>query len=124
MAGLPLQTTCNPDAPDEHLLWALVGMAGPTSQAPLILPVDIMRKWSEHLYRAGFRHHPELQEIKYVPPTIGDNWVVGAAGEWVDINTPLPPETTAPDLSNLTPAEKQVLLDRLMAEQNGSVDNG
>lgn len=120
MAGIPLQATCNPDNPEEHLLWALVGMAGPTSQAPLILPVDIMRQWSKHLYAAGFRHHPEHQTIKYVPPITGNNWVIGAAGDWVDINQPLPPETTAPDTSHLTPDEKQVLLDRLTKEMGGN----
>ena len=31
MAGVPLQPSCDPNDPEEHALWALVGMAGPTS---------------------------------------------------------------------------------------------
>ena len=116
MAGVPLQPTCDPNDPEEHALWALVGMAGPTSQAPLILPVEIMRQWSKHLYLAGFRHHPDEQQIKYVPPVQGDNWIIGSAGKWVDMDTPLPPEVTAPDTSHLTMEEKQVLMQRLNKE--------
>lgn len=120
MTGIPLQPTCDPDNPEEHVLWALVGMAGPTSQAPLILPLEIMRQWSKHLYDAGFRHHPDEQQIKYIPPVHGDNWIAGAAGEWVSMDTPLPPEVTAPDVSHLSNEEKRILLERLNQDLGGN----
>lgn len=116
MNTIPLQSSCDPADPAEHALWALTGLAGPSSHAPLILPVAVSRRWSRHLWDCGFRHHPELQNIKYIPPAAGTNWVVGAAGEWVDINTPLPPERTAPDISHLSDAEKLVLLAQLLVQ--------
>lgn len=112
--SIPLQSACNPDDPEEHFLWATVGLAGPTSHAPLILPVAVGRKWSNHLHDCGFRHHPELQKIKYLPPPAGTNWVVGSAGRWVDINTPLTAEQTAPDISHLSDAEQLALLAQLL----------
>lgn len=113
---IPLQSGCDPDNPEEHALWALVGLAGPNSHAPLILPEIVQREWSRHLHACGFRHHPELQTIKYVPPAKDTNWVLGAAGEWVDINTPLAPEQTAPDLSHLSDDEKIAVLRQLLTE--------
>lgn len=112
--SIPLQSGCNPNDPEEHALWALTGLAGPNSQAPLILPVAVTKLWSKHLYDCGYRHHPELQKIKYIPPAAGTNWVVGAAGEWVDINTPLTPQQSAPDISHLSDEEQLVLLSQLI----------
>lgn len=114
--GIPLQSAANMDDPREHVAWALVGLAGPQAHAPMILPLAVQGSWSEQLYKAGFRHHPELQEIKYVPPAKDTNWVMGAAGQWVDINEPLPAEVTAPDTSDLSLEEKQYLLASLAKE--------
>lgn len=114
MSNIPIQSNCDPDDPEEHLLWGLVGLAGPSAQAPLILPVAVQRKWSRHLYDCGYRHHPELQKIKYIPPSHNTNWVAGASGEWVDINQPLTPEQSAPDVSHLSDAEQMVLLQQLL----------
>lgn len=124
--SIPLKSTCSPDDPEEHVLWALVGLAGPNSHAPLILPAQVARKWSAHLYECGFRHHPDLQKIKYVPPSAGTDWVLGAAGKWVDINTPLTPDQTAPNTSHLSQAEKAALLANLQAElaQDAPRDDG
>ncbi|AKK04602.1 putative DUF2744 family protein [Corynebacterium mustelae] len=118
MGNIPLQQDCDMNDPDEHALWALVGLAGPTAHAPLVLPPQVLRKWSRRMWECGFRHNPELQEIKYVPPPLDTNWVLGAAGQWVGIDTPLPAEITAPDTSHLTDEEKRVLLARLVNELN------
>ena len=114
--SIPIQSECNPNLPDEHVLWALVGLAGPSANAPLVVPVSILRKWSQHLYRCGLRHDPELQEIKYVPPQGPQDWIMSAGGSWVDVSEELPAEVTAPDTSHLSAAEKRILLDRLSAE--------
>lgn len=111
--NLPLQSACNPDDEVEHILWALVGLTGPSSHAPLVLPMAVMRQWAKHLYDCGFRHHPELQKIMYLPPRGDANWVTGAAGEWVSVDTPLPPEQSAPDTSHLTRDEMLVVFDQL-----------
>lgn len=81
--GIPTQDNCRVDDPAEHVLWALVNIGGMIG-APLVMPKKVMEQWSKHLYRCGFRHHPELQEIFYEPPgedaTIWD----GVAGRWVE----------------------------------------
>lgn len=116
MTGIPLQSNTNPADPEEHALWALVGLPGPGSHAPLILPGAIMRQWSAHLFKAGFRHHPELQEIKYVPPSGETNWISGNAGRWAPIDEELPPEITAPAVDHLSLDEKRILLEKLREE--------
>lgn len=114
--NVPLQSSCRADVPSEHALWALPGIAGPTARAPLVLPRAVMEAWSEHLWECGFRHHPELQKIKYLPPGPNTNWLQGAAGQWVPIDQPLTAEQSAPDTDHLTADEKRVLIDRLTTE--------
>lgn len=116
MAGLPLQGHLDDENPEEHFLWALVGLAGPQAQAPLLVPTGIMRKWSQHLYECGFRHHDELQTIKYVPPHGTDNWVMGAAGRWVPIEETLDAEDTVPNTDHLSVDEKRLLMQQLQSE--------
>ena len=49
---------------------------------------------------------------------------MGAAGRWVPIDEPLDAEQTAPDISHLTMAEKQVLLRRLETEIHPETPEG
>lgn len=113
---IPLQADCDMTNPEEHLLWALVALPGVESQAPMIVPPPLLRAWSAHLYRCGFRFDQRLQEIKYVPPAGQTHWMAGSGGRWVGIDEPLPAEDTAPSIDHLSLAEKQVLLDRLTVE--------
>ena len=48
-----------------------------------------------------------------MPPRGPHDWITAAGGTWVDINQPLPPEVTAPDISHLSMAEKRALLNQL-----------
>lgn len=114
--GIPLQSECDVLSPEEHALWALVGLPGPGKNAPMVLPPSVLRQWSQHLWECGFRHTPELQEKKYVPPSSASNWLAGSAGRWVSIFTVLPAEDTAPDISSLSMDEKRVLLEKLSAD--------
>lgn len=113
MSGIPLQSNCDPNKPEEFALWAMVAEAGPSSHAPLIFPPAVNKKRSEELWKKGFRHHPELQEIFYIPPHSDANFIEGAAGRWVDKDTYLTPQDTAPRIDGLTPAEMKVLRDEL-----------
>ncbi len=122
--GIPIQSSCDMTNPEEQALWALVALPGPGATAPLVLPVDVMRQWSQRLYDCGFRHHPEEQTVKYVPPGPDTDWVMGAAGRWVPIDEPLDAGQTAPDISHLTMAEKQVLLRRLETEIHPETPEG
>ena len=73
---------------DEHFLWALLNI-GERIGAPLLVPEQILREWSKHLYLAGFRHCEDEQRIWYEVPRDGVSVFDGAAGgRWVDY----PPE--------------------------------
>ena len=79
---IPLQNNCDPDKPEEHVLWALVRM-NEKQGAPLLLPLPAMEEQSKHLYDCGFRHHPDLQTKHYVPPQTNSLWD-GMDGTWAD----------------------------------------
>ena len=81
--GIPTQGQMDMNDPKEHVLWGLVNFGGHVG-APLILPKKIMEELSRHLYRCGFRHHPEVQEIWYKPPGEGDSIWDGTGGQWVE----------------------------------------
>lgn len=81
--AIPVRRSCDAENPREHVLWALVAMGGQIP-APLLFPRPVMEDFSEHLYRCGFRHHPELQTRHYQPPESTDSIWGAAGGVWVD----------------------------------------
>lgn len=99
--SLPLQEQMNMADPEEHLLWALVGMAAEAG-APLIVPTQILRGWSKHLYECGFRHHPEEQQRWYHPPKTGDSIMEAGLGEW---STTPPSSGPVDEIIQALPAE-------------------
>ncbi|AUS33906.1 hypothetical protein C1M55_24285 [Rhodococcus qingshengii] len=83
MSGVPLQQECNPDDPEEHLLWSYTKLPLKlVDGAYLVTMPEVLRKWSKQQYDAGFRHHPELQTIEFVPPA-GGITMYGPPGEWL-----------------------------------------
>ncbi|MBV7294935.1 DUF2744 domain-containing protein [Corynebacterium sp. TAE3-ERU12] len=80
MFSVPDQDKCDPESPDEHLLWALMGLPGPGATAVMLVPEPALRQWSKHLWECGFRHHPELQTRRYEPPSDP----LSGGGEWVN----------------------------------------
>ncbi|WP_018119423.1 phage gene 29 protein family protein [Corynebacterium mastitidis] len=57
------QAKANMEDPREHAVWALSPVPIDENGTPLVLPLMALQFISEHLWRCGFRHHPELQEI-------------------------------------------------------------
>lgn len=114
--SLPTQDKANMASPEEHFVWALVGMA-PEAGAPLILPLPIMRQWSRHLWDCGFRHDPELQTIHYMPPNPNATVMEMTAGKWVDGPPPQGEEKDEIDalIDNLDPQ----VVERIMARRGG-----
>jgi hypothetical protein len=108
---IPQQHECNPDVPAEAFVWALVGLPGPRN-GPLLVPPQVLEKWSEHLWQVGLRHHPEHQTREYHPAPGGEHWL-GQTGQWVPTGTPKPPELTMPSVADLTVAERRHLVDQL-----------
>ncbi|MFB7719330.1 DUF2744 domain-containing protein [Nocardia sp. NPDC056100] len=109
---IPLHEDCDPDNPSDAFIWALVGLPGPRN-SPLLVHPDVLRKWSKHLWDLGFRHYPEHQSKEYHPPARGVTHWLNGAGQWADKGTPRPPETTAPDVAQLTTDERAHLVEQL-----------
>ena len=83
MSGVPLQQECDPDDPEEHLLWSYTKLPMKLADgAYLVTMPEVLRKWSKQQYDAGIRHHPELQTIEFVPPPGGIS-MYGPPGEWL-----------------------------------------
>ncbi|MFF2026555.1 DUF2744 domain-containing protein [Streptomyces sp. NPDC058171] len=95
---IPTQATANMDDPREHVLWALVGALKDPYGNALITSEQALRDTSEVLTKAGFRHVPELQEIKQLIPegVEGTHWLGTGVVEWVSIDAPVPVVETSP----------------------------
>lgn len=109
---IPLREDCNPEDPHEAFLWALVGLPGPRN-SPLLVHPDVLRQWSKHLWDLGFRHDPDEQVKEYHPPARGVTHWLNGAGQWAPKDAPRPPESSAPDISELTPDERAYLVEQL-----------
>ena len=93
----PTQEVADPTDPADFAVWVFAGMPH-MKGAPLGMPVWYLRELSKRLWDAGFRHHPELQTIKYRRPHAGQGvGMLTAAGEWVPIDEPDPTEQDAAD---------------------------
>lgn len=116
--ALPLQFECNPDDPEEAFIWAFIGLPGPRN-GPMLVPQQVLGKWSKHLWDLGFRHNPELQELEYHPATPGSEHWLTQSGTWVPIGTPMPAEVTAPSVHDMTMDERRDLVRQL--QQSGEL---
>ncbi|MBF6356518.1 DUF2744 domain-containing protein [Nocardia higoensis] len=110
--SIPLYEECNPDDPYDAFVWALVGLPGPRN-SPLLVHPDVLRQWSKHLWDLGFRHHSDQQLREYIPPARGVTHWLNGSGQWAEKGAVRPPETSAPDVSQLTPDERAHLIEQL-----------
>ncbi|MFC4126445.1 phage gene 29 protein family protein [Nocardia rhizosphaerae] len=109
---LPLQHECNPNDPEDAFLWALVGLPGPRN-GPLLVPQQVLGKWSKHLWDLGFRHHPEEQTLEYHPADpAGEHWLA-QSGNWVPVGTPRPVRESVPTIRDLPVAARRELVRQL-----------
>lgn len=107
------QDRCNPDNPEEYLLWAILGFEWNDQPFPMAVP--IAKAMSAHLKKCGVEHHPELQQIKYQRPYRGQQTMFNGSGRWVPVETPDLPAVVMPDVSQLTLEEQEVLLAQFRA---------
>lgn len=96
--AIPTQATADMEDPEEHALWVLMGALTTPDGDALITTEERLRKTSSIIVRAGYRHHPELQEIKQIIPGGAESvhWMGVGAVEWVDVDTPDPEVVSAP----------------------------
>lgn len=106
------------DDPEEHFLWALRNMPS-FAGSGVITHSGFLRTWSKHLWEAGFRHHPDKQQIKFQEAFRGPHHTYNNAARWVPMDAPAPEPVYLPDVSKLTIQEQHVLAYQL--EQEGVI---
>ncbi|QGH79700.1 hypothetical protein SEA_ANON_29 [Gordonia phage Anon] len=122
----PTQDDHNPKDPKQHFLWALRNMpmfAG----IGAITNIEILRGWSEHLWKCGFAHRDYLagladengyihisqlpqQILKFRPAFRGPRHGYNNAARWVSADEPDPQPVRIPDISKLTQQENEAMI--------------
>lgn len=128
---LQMQDQCDPNNPEEHLLWGLQLM--PTlAGIGAVTNSGFLRMWSKHLWKCGFRHRDWLegladengnihvsklppQQIKLQKAFRGPRHQYNNAARWVDSNTAEPAPMKIPDVRRFTDQERKAVLDQLIA---------
>lgn len=114
---VPMWDNCDQDDPRQALQPALIDL--PIHRQKMTPPMDgenggTIGDWSEALHKRGLRFHPELAQVKYIPPPRGPQHVgVNSAGGWVDINEPDREPVELMDMSANTPAENEYYAEQL-----------
>ena len=108
----PTQDNCDSEAPDEFAVWAMVGIPG-MKGAGLPFPVTYLRMVSQRLWDAGFRHHPELQTIKYKRPSMDDPHWLTNPGSWVPVDEPVEDVSLKDYIEGLPLGERQAIAKHL-----------
>lgn len=123
---IPSQQEHDPNNPEEHFLWAMRQLpmfAG----SGMVTHSGFLRRWSEHLWKAGFRHRDWLesladtdgnihtsrlpeQEIRFQEAFRGPHHTYNNAARWVGPDEPDPTPVTIPNIRDLTLQEQHALL--------------
>jgi hypothetical protein len=129
---IPAQQDANHNDPEEHLVWAMRNM--PTfAGIGAVTHSGFLRKWSEHLFKVGFRHVDWLagladengnihvsqlpkQQIKFQEAFRGPHHQYNNAAQWVPVGALDPEPMQIQDVSKLTLQEKHVLAYQLQQE--------
>lgn len=124
---IPTQTECDPNNPEEHVLWALKNLPSVQGVGQIVHP-SILKQWSRHLVECGFVHVDSIkalankngtvsvkklpeQKIEWRPPLRGSAHEFNR-GEWVPVGTPQPKPIRLPDVRQMSPEENQIMLDQ------------
>ncbi|AEL17862.1 minor tail protein [Mycobacterium phage Trixie] len=123
---IPSQESHDPNKPREHVAWALRNLPMVAGVGAITHPA-YLSDWSEHLWRAGFRHVDWLrgladengnihisrlptQEIKFQPAFRGQRHDMNNAARWVEKDTPDPEPVRIPNIRQMTQQENEAML--------------
>lgn len=124
----PQQVECDPEDPAEHFLWALCQV--PWGQEMQSMPPHMARILSSHLVEVGFAHTAWLagladengfihvdqlpkQKKKLQMPHRGQQSYLNGLARWVPVETEDPEPVCLPDVSTMTVAEQQLMINEL-----------
>lgn len=126
---IPLQREADLNDPEEHLAWAMRNMPS-FAGIGAVTHSGFLRKWSEHLFKAGFRHTSWLvrladengnihvsklprQQIKFQEAFRGPRHTYNNAARWVSMDTPEDAPVQIQDLSRSTRLEQEIYAEQL-----------
>lgn len=115
-----IQSSCDMDDPDEFAGWAVKHLCMASGDVLNLLENDA-RSVSAQLWKAGFRHHPELQTHRVLGAREGNLAALGA--EWAEIvagEVAAPAEV--PDVRKLSLDDKLAILAQLREDGIGDHD--
>lgn len=132
---IPSQAETNFGDPEEHFLWALRSMPS-FAGSGVITNSGFLRRWSKHLWEAGFAHRDYLakiadadgnihvsklpkQQIRFQEAFRGPHHTYNNAARWVKADEPDPKPFNIPNIKEMTDQEKYALA--YMLKQDGVV---
>ncbi|AEK07304.1 hypothetical protein PBI_MYXUS_31 [Mycobacterium phage Myxus] len=138
MSQIPTQDQHDPEDPRQHVVWALRNLPMVAGVGAITHPA-YLADWSEHLYRAGFRHVDSLraladengnihvsqlpqQEIKFQPAFRGQRHDLNNAARWVKHDEPDPEPVRIPNIRQLTDQENRAMLEQY--KRDGWIKDG
>jgi hypothetical protein len=102
----------NDEYMERFAAWAFIGVPG-LGNAVMNMIGMIAKAWSKHLYKCGFRFHPELQQIKRQRPYRGQQHALNGIHAWVPVDSDEPEPITIQDPMSLTVHEREAQVERL-----------
>lgn len=126
---IPLQSECDPEKPDEALLWAsmYIPVAG---RSPVVFPRMMAQRFSTHYSECGFVHVDYIrsladengmvhvdslpkQQKKFQRPIRGQQHALNGAGGWVPMDQEEPEPIVIQDPATMTVHEREAQVERL-----------
>lgn len=102
----------NEEYMERFAAWAFIGVPG-IGSAVMNMIGSIAKAWSKHLYKCGFRFHPELQDIKRQRPYRGQQHALNGLHAWVPVDTEEPDPIVIQDPVSMTVHEREAQVERL-----------
>lgn len=111
---IPTRDSCNQDDPRTAFKWAFVDWPF-TAKQGFTPPSDLAEDWSQRLWDLGFRHDPDAQVKKLIPPHRGQQHPLNNTSRWVGMDEPEPDPVVIPDVSSAvrTRHEQEVIKEQL-----------
>lgn len=102
---IPSRDNCDQADPRTAFKWAFVAWPF-TKDQPFTPPSDLAEEWSQRLWDLGFRHDPDAQTKKIMPPHRGQQHPLNNTSYVVDKDEPDPAPMSIPNMEAHTVHEQ------------------